>query len=480
MKKNLATNAAFNILYRMLNVIFPLITATYVSRILEPAGIGAVGYAQNIVSYFLMFAALGIPVYGTRETAKCKGNPKELSKLVSELLTINFLSTTVCLACYLLVIRNVFHSDVSIYLVFTIDLLFNYINIDWLYQGQEEYGYITLRNFVIKIISLIALVVFVKEQDDCVAYAVIVCMGTDLNYLANIIHARSIVRITLCGLDLRKHLKPIFILLASSATASIYSKIDVTMLGWISTKEAVGYYTNAFKVMSICLTMATAISAVFLPRLCHIYNNQREEYQKVLSLGLKAVIILAIPCWIGLMLVADDLVLTFFGDLFLPAVPTLRILASLIVIRGVGDIICYQVIISTGNEKKLINSRIIAAAVNVVLNGLLIRNYAQNGVAVASVASELIVNVGMLFCSLAIVKPSVERSFWISVLIGTVAMAVSVLLVQHLVPGAGLCLFLSAAIGVVIYFLSELLLKNDMVMDMLQLLRTKAPKIRKQ
>ena len=64
MKKSVAKNAIFNMINRGLTIIFPLITITYVSRILGAAGIGSVASAQNFSNYFTMLAAMGIPSYG--------------------------------------------------------------------------------------------------------------------------------------------------------------------------------------------------------------------------------------------------------------------------------------------------------------------------------------------------------------------------------------------------------------------------------
>ena len=67
-KKNLAYNISLNIL----NVLFPVITVPYVSRVLNPEGIGLANFAITYVSYFALFAALGISIYGVREIAKLK------------------------------------------------------------------------------------------------------------------------------------------------------------------------------------------------------------------------------------------------------------------------------------------------------------------------------------------------------------------------------------------------------------------------
>ena len=95
-KKSLINNAIFNMIYKLLNVLFPLISSAYISRIILADGIGKVSYAQNIVSYFTMVAALGIPSYGIREIAKSRNNHNELNKTFTELFCINFISTFLC------------------------------------------------------------------------------------------------------------------------------------------------------------------------------------------------------------------------------------------------------------------------------------------------------------------------------------------------------------------------------------------------
>ena len=73
-KKSLKVNFMMNIILTMSSFIFPLITFPYVSRILLPTGTGKVSFATSVVSYFSMFAQLGIPTYGIRACAKVREN----------------------------------------------------------------------------------------------------------------------------------------------------------------------------------------------------------------------------------------------------------------------------------------------------------------------------------------------------------------------------------------------------------------------
>ena len=72
MQKSLAKNSIYNIIYTVANILFPFATSIYVSRILLPVGVGKVASAQNIASYFITVAALGLPSYGVREFAKIR------------------------------------------------------------------------------------------------------------------------------------------------------------------------------------------------------------------------------------------------------------------------------------------------------------------------------------------------------------------------------------------------------------------------
>lgn len=88
-KKSLKLNFIMNALLTMSSFIFPLITFPYVSRILLPVGTGKVSFTTSVVSYFALFARLGIPTYGIRACAKVRDDKEALSKTVQELFIIN-------------------------------------------------------------------------------------------------------------------------------------------------------------------------------------------------------------------------------------------------------------------------------------------------------------------------------------------------------------------------------------------------------
>lgn len=464
-EKSLAKNAVFNVIYSLLNIIFPIISATYISRVIMADGIGKVAYAQNIVSYFLLIAPLGIPTYGVREIAKVKGDNKRCNRTFSELFIINFISTTICLICYYIFIIKPLHfkEEILLYLICGLLLFFNYINVDWFYQGKEEYSYITIRSSIIKMISIFCLIIFVRDNNDYILYALITSVAIVGNYIFNIINLRKYVKFTLQNLTFKKHLRPICTLIICTVATSLYSKVDITMLGTMCSDSVVGYYTNAQKMIALILGVTTAFSTVFLPRLSYYYNNEKEKFNELVSLGVKIILFLSIPFFIGLIAVANNLIPVMFGKSFIPAVSTIRILSILILIKGIGDILCYQVIISSGNERKFIFSYVAAAIINICLNLILIPKFKQDGAALASVVSELTVNMTLLIVSLKIVKLKIDKNFFKSIFISVIFMLISVLVINKINKSYFIILFIQILIGGLIYLLINIILKNNII-----------------
>lgn len=451
MKHSLAKNAGYNLIYQFLNVLFPLISAGYAARILAPEGVGTVTDAQNTVSYFVMFAALGIPGYGTREIARHRNEETERSRVFSELLVINALATTVCLAAYLWLGRYLIPEDPGLRMAVGLELLFCYGNIDWFYLGLEEYGYITARNILVKAVSLAALFLVVKEPSDYAAYAVIHCLGAGFNNCCNVIHARKYGMRKVSHLNLMRHMPPVLWLLLGSVTASLYSKVDITMLGTLADPASVAFYANSHKVIGLILGLVTAVTAVFLPRLSFLYAADRKGFENCLSDGLHVLLLLAVPACAGMWIVAEDLLLCFFGSSFLPGAQVLRILAVLILVKGVGDLLCYQTILSSGNERYLLRSRLAAGIANVILNAVLIPRYAHCGAAAASVVSELMVNGILLPRAWKIAGFPVPAKFCGSILVSTAVMAMGVLWLREILGNGVISLLLTVISGMVLY-----------------------------
>lgn len=475
MQKSLVKNSIYNIIYTVANILFPFMTSIYVSRILLPSGVGKVASAQNIASYFITIAALGLPSYGVREFAKVREKRDQRNKLFTELLLLNIISTTFAVIGYFLLVNanDGFKGEWFLYAACGLAIAFNYLNIDWMYQGLEEYGYITGRSLLIKGISLLSLFFFVKTKQDYVAYALISSLATGGNYIFNVIHARKFVSIDLSKVQLKGHLKPVLLIACIIFLSSVYNKIDVTMLNILATDESVGYYVYAQKTVNMVLTMANAVTAALLPRLSYYYDNDREGFYRLLNKGFQVLCFMTLPLAVGMALVAPQAVEFLYGEAFEPAVLTIRLMCPLILIKGFGDLFCYQLVYSTKSEKIILPASASASAINIITNAALIPTLLQNGAVIASVFSEFVTNAVQFIYMKKKVRFSINVKALTKGLISTIVMALSVYIIMQLKLPNIISLLSEILVGVIVYITVNLVMKKSLILETVQKVKRK-------
>lgn len=470
MQKSLAKNSLYNIIYTVANILFPFITSIYVSRILLPIGVGKVASAQNIASYFVTIAALGLPSYGVREFSKVRENKCERNKLFTELILINIISTTLAVAGFFAIvfINKGFNGEWSLYTACGLTVFFNYLNIDWMYKGVEEYGYITGRSLLIKGLSLIALFLFVKNKEDYVTYALISSLALGGNYLFNIIHAQKFVKITSYDIEIKKHIKPVLLIACIIFLSSIYNKIDITMLNIMTTDESVGYYSYAQKTINMVLTLANAVTAALLPRLSYYYYNNKDGFYQLLDKGFQILCMITLPLTVGMGIVAFQTVEFLYGKSFAPTALTIQLMCPLIIIKSFGDLFCYQLAYSTKNEKIILPAAASASAINVITNVLLIPTLLQNGAVIASVFSEFATNIIQFIYMKKKVRFKVNGKALVIGILSTAVMSACVFLLMQLSLPNTIGLFVEVGCGALVYFIANLVMKNELMFDFIE------------
>lgn len=480
-RKSLAVNSIFNAVYKGFTALFPLITVSYVSRALLPDRLGTVSYANTIVIYFTTVAALGLPNYGVKCIARYGENIKERSKAFFELWTINTVSTTIVSVLYYLIVNlfPYFENMRSIMNIMGIILLLNYINLDWFYQGVEEYKIISIRSMVVKIASFGLILLFVNEPDDYLKYAFILALGTAGNYIFNLLLLKKYIKLGNYKLHFRQHIRPVFILLAAALATEIYTAMDTIMLEYYHGSASVAYYTNATKIVRMIYTMGIALVATFYPRITYyIHNKEYKKSNVLINQGLKIIILLAIPSAIGVFLTSDNIIHILYGSAYAASIPILKTASILIFIFSVAYLLGHMILMAAGKEQSILKATIVGAVVNAVINILLIPSLKEEGAILASVTAEIVVTCILIYSGRKVYKLNIDQQFLKSWVISLLMMISMVFFIKQLVyklPEAlsFLCIIVPA---VIIYFSGLVLFKNPTV---LYVSRIVAKKIRK-
>ena len=319
-------NYLYNLILSVSNILFPILSFPYASRILGPIGIGKVQLSTTLAQYFGLIAALGIPIYGIQEIAKYRHNKEQLSKVFSELFGIYFLNSIAVAILYFVIINifPFFHQNYAMYIYAGVIVLFAFTTLDWVYAGLEQYRIITIRSIIIKAIALLLLYLLVHDSGDAIYFLIITIFSMMGNNLISLYFIRKQAKIRFRNLEFKKHLKPLFYIFATTMAASIYTYLDILLLGFLSTETAVGYYTAAIKLTKIAIPFITAAGFVLIPKFAiQSYNNNEQSIQALLEKSWHYIVFFSVPISIGLFSLAKEFILVFSGDEFTQAIPTM-------------------------------------------------------------------------------------------------------------------------------------------------------------
>ena len=251
-KPNVKKNYIYRLSYEILTLIIPFITTPYVSRVLGADGIGIYSYTYSIMSYFVLFGALGTATYGAREISQHRDDKKESSKLFWEIELMTVITSGICLIAWFLVI--IFWFDYRYYfLALTPVLLGTMVDISWYFTGLEQIKYIVIRNTMVKFSGIILLFLLVKSKEDLIIYFIINSSVTLLGNMTMWMYLpKTLVRVNWKGLTLKKHFKEALVYFIPTIATSVYTVLDKTLIGAItgSTYQN-GYYEQANKIINI-------------------------------------------------------------------------------------------------------------------------------------------------------------------------------------------------------------------------------------
>lgn len=392
-KNSIKYNAVMNTVFTMSGMLFQLITFPYVSRVLLATGTGKVSFYNSLQSYCVLVAALGISTYGIRAVAKVRDDKDRLSQTVKELLALNSMATTVVLLILLLL--SVFiprlRSEPSLLLISFLFIAFSPVATNWLYSGIEQYGYVTKRSVLFKLISAILIFVFVKNPSDYPIYALILAFSSVGSDICNWIYSRKFVNWGYKSkLNLRQHIRPTLVLFASLLAINFYINLDTVMLGFIKDDRAVGIYSLAAKGKLVLLQAINAISAVLLPRLSYyVGQGDNKSYNKLLKKSVSTILMIAIPIAVFFMLDAENCIMILGGKDYHDSISCLRILMPILIISGFSNITGNQILIPNNREKFYMQAVVTGSIVDIILNFFFIKRLSFNGAAIATLAAEL-------------------------------------------------------------------------------------------
>ena len=467
---NLKKNLVYNFLLSCSQVLMPLISIPYISRILPPEGIGKVSFIDSLSYCFVTIAEFGIVAYGIREIAQVKHNKDQLRKLVSELVVLHCITSGITLIFYGITVYILWHKIQDIRLIFfsVSFLLVNAFACEWYFWGLEKFRYITIRSFISRLLGLISLFILVKEPADYYIYYGIITTAAIINLLSNLINVFKQFPLTLKHIQWKRHIKHTLTTYSISIVYSIMVWLDNVLLGIVSTAAVVGVYALSTKMIRVGVSLFTDMFLVLYPRTAAlIYQEKGKELQQTILNSVQLIFIITLPASIGIFLLAEPLVKAILAGSFYQATANIQILALLPVIKTYSLFLNKQLLMAHGKGKLQLYSLIIGSVVYIFLMLILSYYWHDRGACYALMLAEGIIlaisylYVKKCFPDLKIFDPG---TFLQSMLASLLFIPV-IWLLKTYITSPVLIIVIALLICVPVYFLFQLLVAKNKLVD---------------
>lgn len=478
--KSIKINMILNGIKGLLGVMFPLITFPYISKILGTENIGKYNFANSIISYFVLLAALGINTYAIREGARLRDDKEKLNKFIKEVFTINIISTIVS---YLLLFISIlivpkFKDYSALIFILSLQVVFQTIGIEWIYSIYEDYKYITIRSIMFQILSIALLFIFVHSEKDLYIYAIITVISSVGSNILNFIHSKKYCKISVTkNINFKNHIKPILILFATTITITIYVNSDITVLGFLTNDYNVGIYSVSTKIYTIIKNLLASVVIVSIPRFSALLaQNKKEEFKNTAEDIYKTLLTIVIPAIVGIIILRQEIILIISDITYIEATSSLALL-SIAIFFCLGAYFWGQaMLVPLKQEKKVLKVTIVSAIVNVILNLLLIPIWKENAAAITTIIAEAIAFIYCKYETKKIIKLDNFNSIFIKSMVGCIPIVIISFIIRNYISNIFALTIITVILSIISYVIVESILKNEVILYYLDKIKKKTRK----
>ncbi|WP_028783985.1 polysaccharide biosynthesis C-terminal domain-containing protein [Thalassobacillus devorans] len=252
---------------------------------------------------------------------------------------------------------------------------------------KEYYVINGLVTMILRIVLIIAFYYITGKNEYSIAYGVYASFlfSNAMYYFYN---RRKINKYTFD----KSYLKYSLTLILASLLGVMINKIDILMLGSMTTKSDVGIYQITVQVSNILSALLLIFNTVFAPEISRLFHSGQLEQMKRMYVKATRILALTSVTVTVILILSSNFILYFFGAEFLEG-------QNALILRSVAHCINLSVggvwlmLSMTGQPKFQMYANIVAFLINILLNYLLIPKYGINGAAFASMVTIIFTNI---------------------------------------------------------------------------------------
>jgi O-antigen/teichoic acid export membrane protein len=376
----------------IINLVLSFFYGVYTARYLGAENYGTLALAIAFISLFGVFTDFGLQQLTIREVAR----DKTLAiKYLSNIALLKLLLVAGAYGLILISVHILNYPDFTVKVIslIALSLVFNAFSnmFNSAFQAFEKMEYVSLGSILSNILMLAGALFAISQGLSVLAFAMIYLGSSALVLTYTVAIAKRL------GIwphrkyefdfikDLFKRALPFGI---GTLFLTYYIWIDRVILSVMLNDTMVGYYSAAYNLISVLSFVPNAFVVSLFPIMANYLRKSDKSLNTIYRISIKYMYMLALPIAIGTTLLGSDIIYMIYGDGFLPAVQPLMILiwAEFFVYI---DVLLGQMLYSINKERVIMVYAGIGAALNIILNILLIPRFGLSGAAAATLATEM-------------------------------------------------------------------------------------------
>jgi len=376
--------------------VLPLLTFPYLARVLGKEKFGLIAWSQAFVGYFLTVTEYGFNFSVVREIAVSRDDPHQLNRTYTSAMAARFLlmlgSLAVMTAAVFLTPQ--FRAEWPLFYINFLTVVGTALFPQWLFQGLERMGFITVREIGARVLGLCFVFILVRTSQDYLWAAAIMSGSTAIGGLIGLLYVEKLTKVRFTRTswpEIWHVLREGWHVFLSTAAISVYTKSNIVILGLVAKEAEVGVFAAAMRLVEAAKLLVFPMTNSLYP---YVSRLGRPEALAFIRKSLPRVILPFTAISIGLGVLAPLGIHILFGRKYDEAIPLLRIMSPTPLIVAAGACFATLFMLALGYKKQWSNMIISASVFNfLALVPLLYLTRPSYAVAITSVLVEAFVTV---------------------------------------------------------------------------------------
>lgn len=370
--------------------LLPLITLPYLTRVLEPSGYAVVSYTVSFMAFAQVFIEFGFNLSGTKEIANLRDGDKEANRVTGAILAARIaLCLTVGIVVFFIATSIQIFRDNPLYAVLAyVATCGQALAPDFLFQGKEHMGPLTVRYLMSKGVSTALVFIMVHDSSDLLLVPIFDIVASVIALLWSFVSAQRLFGIhpvlpspTLVV----KSLKSSFLYFVTRASASALGGLTTLFVGLaITSSTQIAYWT-------LSLNIITAIQQMYAPIINSLYPHvvRTGDCRLVRKMGIIAIPVIIIGTMLC-MVFAQSILVLLGGAAYADAAPLLRLLGLVLCFSFFCSLFGWPVLGAMGKVSTLTRNTLVSSGANLILLIIIVVAFPGNInlFAISRVASE--------------------------------------------------------------------------------------------